>query len=117
MLLLMMLLLRLTLLFKLFLEVAAALLMLNLYWFFFTQSTKQLVISQVSVERAVQETALEVNEEGSEAAAATAAFGFRMARPLFHERFVADHPFAYLIYDKTSDTILFFGVFVDPSLE
>merc|ERR1719356_2160606 len=31
------------------------------------------------------------------------------ARPLFHSQFKADHPFLFLIYDKQTDTILFFG--------
>ncbi len=52
---------------------------------------------QVNVERAVHQTTLEVNEEGSEAAAATTLFGFRSARPLFHTQFIADHPFVFLV--------------------
>ena len=51
-----------------------------------------------------------------EAAAATALFGFRSARPLFHTDFVANHPFLFLIYDNKADNILFFGVFQDPKL-
>merc|ERR1712209_315950 len=57
---------------------------------------------------------IEVNEEGSEAAAATALLGFRSARPLFHSEFKADHPFLFFIYDKQVNTILFFGVYQHP---
>merc|ERR1712130_633964 len=57
---------------------------------------------------------IEVTEEGSVAAAATALLGFRSARPLIHTKFVANHPFLFLIYDKQVDTILFFGVYQHP---
>merc|ERR1719436_1794194 len=54
----------------------------------------------IRIESAQHKSFIEVNEEGSEAAAATALLGFRSARPLFHTEFKADHPFLFLIYDK-----------------
>lgn len=62
---------------------------------------------------------IEVNEEGTEAAAATAiTFPFMAARrskpqpvPIFR----ADHPFLYAIRDRKSGTILFLGRMIDPS--
>jgi serpin B len=72
--------------------------------------------AEVSLDKAIHRSFVEVNEEGTEAAAATVLFGFRSARPLFYTEFIADHPFLFLIYDKPSDTILFFGVFQDPKL-
>merc|ERR1712020_261999 len=68
----------------------------------------------ISLDSAKHKSFIEVNEEGSEAAAATALLGFRSARPLFHSEFKADHPFLFLIYDKQQDTILFFGVYQHP---
>jgi serpin B len=55
-----------------------------------------------------------VNEEGTEAAAATfvgvATLGVEMSR-----EFKADHPFLFLIRDNTTGSLLFLGRFADPA--
>jgi len=57
---------------------------------------------------------VDVNEEGTEAAAATAVVMMRSAvmRPL---AFVADRPFLFLIWDHTSKLILFSGLVNNPT--
>jgi serpin B len=57
---------------------------------------------------------VEVNEEGTEAAAATAVvFRTRSARPM-GPRFRADHPFLFLIRDKATGSVLFLGRYAEP---
>lgn len=63
---------------------------------------------------AVHRARIEVTEEGTTAAAATALFSFRSSRPTEPAVFNANHPFVYLIYNKASQTILFAGVFRKP---
>jgi serpin B len=55
----------------------------------------------------------EVNEEGTEAAASTAA-EFRRRGPL-PPIFRADHPFIFLIRDTRSGSLLFLGRLLDPT--
>jgi serpin B len=59
----------------------------------------------------MHEARVEVNEEGAEAAAATAVKMKRGAPPA---TFVADHPFLFLIRDKQTGSILFIGRVVNP---
>jgi len=68
----------------------------------------------LSVDAATHKSFIEVDEEGSEAAAATALVGLRMARPLEASRFICDRPFLFYIYDNLSESILFMGTFEDP---
>jgi len=86
----------------------------NLTGFIDLDSTPADQVDQVRLESAQHKAFIEVTEEGSVAAAATALLGFRSARPLIHTKFVANHPFLFLIYDKQVDTILFFGVYQHP---
>lgn len=59
---------------------------------------------------------IETNEEGTEAAAATIVdIGVTIA-PVDPFVFIADHPFIYLIRETTTNSVLFIGKVVDPSL-
>ncbi|KAG9479335.1 hypothetical protein GDO78_012807 [Eleutherodactylus coqui] len=63
--------------------------------------------------KVVHKSFVEVNEEGTEAAAATGAvIMLRCAR--FVPRFTCDHPFLFFIIHKESRCILFFGRFTSP---
>lgn len=64
---------------------------------------------------AVHRARIEVTEEGTTAAAATAIFTFRSSRPTEPAIFKANHPFVYLIYNKADNIILFTGVFRSPN--
>src|SRR5690606_3664830 len=59
---------------------------------------------------------IEVNEEGTEAAAATAApmMPRGLARPPRGPRFVADHPFVFVLVDERTGAVLFLGRVADP---
>ncbi len=58
---------------------------------------------------------VDVNEEGTEAAAATAVV-MQTRGMVMRTIFRADHPFLFLIRDKNSQTILFFGRVENPKL-
>ncbi|MDH5270991.1 MAG: hypothetical protein OEY32_13810 [Candidatus Krumholzibacteria bacterium] len=63
---------------------------------------------------------VEVNEEGTEAAAATASTmirgsSLRPSKPPPVPIFRADHPFLFAIRDRRNGTILFFGRMADPT--
>ncbi|XP_009507612.2 heterochromatin-associated protein MENT isoform X2 [Phalacrocorax carbo] len=68
---------------------------------------KDLFISQI-----IHKAFVEVNEEGTEAAAATGVLVLRSKAPTI--TFKADHPFLFFIRHNKSQTILFFGRLCSP---
>ncbi|KAL6658130.1 hypothetical protein ACP70R_003716 [Stipagrostis hirtigluma subsp. patula] len=67
---------------------------------------------------------LEVDEEGSEAAAHTiflltdeTSSGVSSSKPRKRVDFVADHPFAFFLIEETSGAVVFAGQVMDPSAE
>lgn len=60
---------------------------------------------------------IEVNEEGSEAAAATAVTMKRDSAGPSHPTVLADHPFLFMIHDKSTGSILFMGRVHNPLSE
>ena len=66
----------------------------------------------LAVSEVYHQAFIDVNEEGTEASAATAGV---VSIGMKHEPFVADHPFIFIIRDNHKDTILFMGVVNDPT--
>jgi serine protease inhibitor len=70
----------------------------------------------LSVSKVAQKSFVEVNEEGTEAAAVTtgvmAATAMKQRRPPFE--MIVDRPFLFLIYDELSQELLFEGVVFEP---
>uniref|UniRef100_A0A672STZ5 Leukocyte elastase inhibitor n=1 Tax=Sinocyclocheilus grahami TaxID=75366 RepID=A0A672STZ5_SINGR len=63
------------------------------------------------VSKVIHKAFVEVNEEGTEAAAATGAV---IAIRSFAQMFIADHPFLFFIRHNPSNSILFYGHFCSP---
>jgi len=71
--------------------------------------TDRLYISQV-----IHQAFVEVNEEGTEAAATTAVIMAQKSAG-FSNMFMADHPFVFMIQEKETGNILFLGRMSDPT--
>jgi serine protease inhibitor len=72
--------------------------------------TKDLYVSSV-----MQKAFIEVNEEGSEAAAATGMVMMMRSMPAPPQKFTCDRPFLFAIKDNLSGMVLFTGRVVDPT--
>ena len=76
----------------------------------------------LKIDEAIHQAFVEVNEEGTEAAAATAismipmSIDFGLPKEPKIPVFRADHSFIFLIQEKSTENILFMGRVVDPTL-
>lgn len=70
--------------------------------------------AKISFNDAIHKAKIEVDENGSKAAAATVIFSFRSSRPIEPVVFHANHPFLYMIYDHKTRAILFAGIYRGP---
>ncbi|GFQ68893.1 leukocyte elastase inhibitor [Trichonephila clavata] len=69
---------------------------------------------EFSVDAVHHKSYIDVNEEGTEAAAATSIISSRSARVIGPAAFIADYPFVYFIRDNLSNVILFLGTVQKP---
>ena len=68
-----------------------------------------------TIARVVQKTELRVNEEGTEAAAATAATTLRSAMPRQYVKMIVDKPFMFALRDKRNGLVLLQGYVAKPA--
>jgi len=74
---------------------------------------------QLYVSNVIHKTFIEVNEEGTEAAAATVTIGKRplvVGIPKFQRNLIMDHPFLFLIRDNRNGVTLFSGIVNQPNI-
>ncbi|KAF8652475.1 hypothetical protein HU200_062808 [Digitaria exilis] len=69
---------------------------------------------QLVVEHVFHKAVIEVDEEGTEAAASTACQMILMCATRTRTDFVADHPFAFFV-EELSGTVVFMGYVLDPT--
>ena len=79
-----------------------------------TESTKE--EDRVHISQAQHKTFIDVNEDGTEAAAATAVEIAKRAVPPPSTSIEVDRPFLYLIADETAGLVLFIGRMSDPRI-
>lgn len=66
---------------------------------------------RILLNSAIHKAIIQVDEKGTEAAAATAFTDTRIPA----DGFICDRPFMYLLYDKERETLLFSGILNDPT--
>ena len=69
----------------------------------------------LNISKVVHKAFVDVNEEGTEAAAATGVI-VEATKAKINPVFRADHSFIFLIRDKRSDCVLFLGRIIDPTM-
>lgn len=69
---------------------------------------------ELKLDDVVHKAKITLDEEGTTASAATAIFNFRSSRPLDPAKFICNHPFVYILYDKKTSTLLFTGIYNRP---
>jgi serpin B len=80
----------------------------------FTGMASRTLDGNLYISKVIHQTFVDVDEEGTEAAAATAvAMTVFVSEPIVHV-FRADHPFVYLIRDTKTGNILFLGRYAGP---
>jgi serine protease inhibitor len=71
-------------------------------------------VRDLFISAVIHKAFIDVSEQGTEAAAATAVAMARAGRPQEHPVFRADHPFVFLIRDNRTGIILFLGRVTNP---
>lgn len=67
----------------------------------------------IHISKIIQKANIEVTEAGTDASADTSAY---IINRIFPSSFIANRPFIYLILEKSTKTILFSGIYSEPSL-
>lgn len=83
----------------------------------FTEMVEDPAGRHLFVSNMIHKAVISVNEEGTEAAAVTECdmMGCSMYEDSVRIKFVADHPFLFVIHEKVTGTILFIGQLLHPS--
>lgn len=68
----------------------------------------------LKISKVIHKAYVDVNEEGTEAAAATGVVGVKATAVMMPAQFHADHPFLFFVRDRATGVVLFAGRFVTP---
>ncbi len=69
----------------------------------------------LKISKVIHKAYVDVNEEGTEAAAATGVVGVRATAVVMPQQFHADHPFVFFVRDRATGFVLFAGRYVTPT--